>query len=452
MYIRAIFLGLSLFFIVPACQTGGERPLKKIQSIVTHPHWSRAATIYEVNIRQYTAEGTFNAFRAHLPRLKKLGVDILWLMPVQPIGEKNRKGGLGSYYSIRDYRAVNPEFGTARELKALVDEAHRMGMYVILDWVANHTAWDHPWSQKHPDFYEKDEDGRFIPPVKDWTDVISLDYANKAMRDSMAAAMRFWIEEFNMDGFRCDVAEMVPLDFWDGLRPWLEQVKPVFMLAEGETAILHSRAFDMTYSWKLFKTFNAIAAGKKSGAHIDSLLLEEKRIYPGNALRMRFITNHDENSWNGTISERLGAAERAMAVLMTTLPGKPLLYSGQEVGQDKALRFFDKDTIDWRESPLTDFYAALFNTYRSHPALYKGTMKRLPLPGVPAVYAFLRQWRDDELLVLVNLSAEEKSFSPGEISGISGTWYDIFSDDTLIHPGTDTWRLPPWGYAVGVRK
>ncbi len=451
MPMRTIFSGLLLFFTLQACRPEGESPMKKIQSIVTHPHWSIPATIYEVNIRQYTAEGTFNAFRAHLPRLKKLGIDILWLMPVQPIGRINRKGRLGSYYSIRDYRAVNPEFGTPEDLKKLIDEAHRQGMYVILDWVANHTARDHSWTKTHPDFYEHDQQGQFVPPVRDWTDVISLDYTNKTMRDSMAAAMRFWIEKYNIDGFRCDVAFMVPLDFWDGLRPYLEEVKPVFMLAEGETAILHSRAFDMTYSWNLYKTFNAIAAGKKGGAHIDSLLQEEKRIYPENALRMRFITNHDENSWNGTISERLGAAERAMAVLMTTLPGKPLLYSGQEIGQKKALRFFDKDTIDWRESPLTGFYAALFNTYHRHPALYKGTMKRLPLPGTPAVYAFLRQWRDDKLLILVNLSAGEKSFSLGDMPDISGTWYDVFSDNTLTRPGSD-WRLPPWGYAVGVLK
>lgn len=452
MRIRALFLGLSLFFLLTACQKGGETPLKKIQSIVTHPHWAAGATIYEVNIRQYTPEGTFNAFRAHLPRLKKLGVDILWLMPVQPIGIKNRKGSLGSYYSIKDYRAVNPEFGDSGDLKALINEAHDLGMYVILDWVANHTAWDHPWAQKHPGFYEKDKSGAFIPPVADWTDVISLDYDNKAMRDSMAAAMRFWLEEYNMDGFRCDVAEMVPLDFWDGLRPWLEEVKPVFMLAEGETAILHNRAFDMTYSWKMFKTFNAIARGKKKAAAIDELLLEESRIYPPTALRMRFITNHDENSWNGTIAERLGPAERAMAVLMCTLPGKPLLYSGQEAGNGKALRFFDKDTIEWRESPLTDFYAALFNSYRRHPALHKGDMKRLPLPGKPAVYAFLRQWKDEQVLVIVNLSGKRESFTFEGMTGISGTWRDIFSAETVIDPETHSWRLPPWGYVVGILK
>ena len=215
---------------------------------MNHIEWSRNANIYEVNIRQYTPEGTINAFRKHLPRLKNMAVSIIWIMPVQPIGEKNRKGSLGSYYSIRDYKAVNEAFGDLEDFKALVKDAHKLGMYVLLDWVANHTSWDNVWTESNPDFYRKDENGNFDSPW-DWTDVIALNYSNPVMRESMIDAMRFWLEESNIDGFRCDMAGMVPVDFWNAARSELEKTKPLFMLAEDEEVVsLLEHAFDMNFT------------------------------------------------------------------------------------------------------------------------------------------------------------------------------------------------------------
>ncbi|RMH64054.1 MAG: alpha-amylase [Calditrichaeota bacterium] len=440
---NSILIGLLLV----QCVTNGEKKLAQPLSIVKHPWWSIPATIYEVNIRQYTPEGTFNAFRTHLPRLKKLGVDILWLMPVQPIGRVGRKGRLGSYYAIRNYRAVNPEFGTAQDLKALIEEAHQLGMYVILDWVANHTALDHPWVREQPHFYQKDAGGHFRPPLEDWSDVYALDYTQKALRDSMAHTMAWWIREFNLDGFRCDVAEMVPLDFWDALRPFLESIKPVFMLAEGENALLHQRAFDMTYSWRMYKAFNGIARGIVAPRLIDTLLTREEALYPAGAMRMRFLTNHDENSWHGTIEKRLGEAHKPLAVLMFTLPGKPLLYSGQEIGLNKTLRFFNKDTIVWKASPLTAFYQTLMHAYHDYPALHKGAYRRFPSPG--EICFFERHTSNQRIYVVVNL-AENTAHLNIPASLRVKQQLEIFSKKVSVLPETIT--LAPREYRVWLEQ
>ncbi len=237
---------------------------------VQHPHsaWTRNASIYEVNIRQFTPEGTIAAFEKHLPRLAKMGVKILWVMPVQPIGVKNRKGTMGSYYSIRDYTAVNPEFGTQADFNHMVKAAHALGMKVILDWVANHTAWDNVWTVSHPDWYKKNARGELTSyeydngrEIEYWTDVIGLDYRQPALWDAMIGAMKFWVTTSDIDGFRCDVASLVPTPFWVRARAQLDAVKPLFMLAESNDPAIHA-AFDMTYDWKLFDTFADIAQGK----------------------------------------------------------------------------------------------------------------------------------------------------------------------------------------------
>ena len=217
---------------------------------VKHPEWSKNASIYEVNVRQYTPEGTFKAFQKHLPEIKKMGIDILWLMPINPIGKLNRKGSLGSYYSISDYNAVNPEFGNINDLKNLVNAAHNLGMKVIIDWVANHTSWDNIWTKTHPGFYIKDKNGNFKSPVADWTDAIGLNYNNPKLWIAMENSMEFWIKECDIDGFRCDVAGRVQMPFWNFVRMELEKIKPVFMLAEAEGPQFHKHAFDMTYSWE----------------------------------------------------------------------------------------------------------------------------------------------------------------------------------------------------------
>ena len=255
--------------------------------------------IYEANVRQFTPEGTFKAFEEHLPRLKELGVDILWLMPIHPIGVENRKGGLGSYYSIKDYRGVNPEFGDLDDFKSLVNKAHELGMYVILDWVANHTAWDHAWVTEHPEYYTKNLDGTMKSPF-DWTDVVELDFKNQEMQDAMLADMMYWVEENGIDGFRCDVAGEVPVEFWNTARAELDKVKPVFMLAEAEQPNHHVNAFDMSYAWELHHIMNEIAKGNKNAKAINTYFAKHDTLYPTDAYRLYFITNHDENSWNGT--------------------------------------------------------------------------------------------------------------------------------------------------------
>ena len=322
-------------------------------SAMPHVPWSRNAAIYEVNIRQFTADGTLKAATAELPRLKTLGVDILWLMPLQPIGQLNRKGTLGSYYSIRDYTAVNPEFGTLADVRAFVQAAHSLGMKVILDWVANHTAFDHPWTREHKDWYKLDAHGDIFPVTfnagtsgeEHWSDVTGLNYDKPALRDAMIAAMQFWVRETDLDGFRCDVAGAVPTPFWERARRELDAVKPMFMLAESDARDLHRNAFDMTYSWDLAALFHRVGQGKAGAAELRDWAAKEPHGYPPSAYRMRFTTNHDFNSWNGTDAQLYGDAWLPLAVLTFALPGMPLIYGGQEARLDKRLEFFEKDPI-----------------------------------------------------------------------------------------------------------
>ncbi|MDZ7741384.1 MAG: alpha-amylase family glycosyl hydrolase [Bacteroidota bacterium] len=352
-----LYLFISVF-LVSACQPTDNKKTAEYNGTFHYPEWSRDDVIYEVNIRQYTPEGTFKAFEEHLPRLKEMGVDILWLMPVHPIGEKNRKGSLGSYYSVKDYLAVNPEFGTKEDFRSLVGKAHELGMYVILDWVANHTAWDNVWVEEHPAWYVKDSSGNFISPF-DWTDVIKLDYDNAGMRRAMKDALLYWVKEENIDGYRCDVAGEVPIDFWNEASAELYAVKPVFMLAEAELPEHHEKAFNMSYAWEMHHVMNEVAKGNENANKIQEVLDKNMARFPQGAYRMYFTSNHDENSWNGTVYERMGDAAETFAALTYVLPGMPLIYSGQEAGLDKRLLFFEKDSISWDEMKLLDFYTRL---------------------------------------------------------------------------------------------
>ncbi len=419
------------------------------------PAWSRNANIYEVNVRQYTPEGTFRAFEAHLPRLRDMGVDILWFMPIHPIGEKNRKGELGSYYAVRDYKAVNPEFGSMEEFRALVGKAHEMGFHVILDWVANHTAWDNPWIFDHPDWYTKDSTGQIIYP-SDWTDVADLNYDNEHMRAAMIDALKFWVAEADIDGYRCDVAGDVPTDFWEDARYQLDQIKPVFMLAEAELPEHHRLAFDMSYAWELHHLFNEIARGNRNSDDLAAYFAKHDTTFPGEAYRMNFITNHDENSWNGTVKERMGEAGEVFAVLSYTLPGMPLIYSGQEVGLDKRLAFFAKDTIDWDyDSPLIGFYTTLNHLKRDHDALwngaYGGTMERVATSHDSQVFAFTRTRGDDVFLVVTNLSAEKHTVTLHS-DGIAGRYTDIFTGGLHTIGQGSSLDLDPWSYVVCIER
>jgi len=444
---------LSLFLALATSCRNNENKTKKMSnnSTLRHVKWSRQANIYEVNIRQYTPEGTFKAFERHLPRLKKMGVDILWLMPVFPIGEKNRKGSLGSYYAVKDYLTVNPEFGTLNDLKALVDEAHSNGMHVILDWVANHTAWDNVWTKKHPDWYEKDEHGNFKSPY-DWTDVIELNFNNKQMRAAMISAMRYWLVNADVDGFRCDVAGMVPTDFWNEARRELDTTKQVFMLAEDEDNVdLLKKAFDMNYTWKMMHLMNDIAKGNKQANSINGYMQWNKARFKPYMYRMYFTSNHDENSWNGTCFERLGDAFKVFTVFDYTIPGMPLTYSGQEAGNKKRLRFFAKDTINWSELPYASFYTRLNQMKHGNKALWNGlsggSFHLLSAIDNKNIFAFYREKEGNIVVSILNFSDRQQEFKIDNYV-LNGKFKDVFSNEIYNTVPGLVFHLPAWGFVL----
>ena len=443
---------LVLLATLVACNSNQQKKevkIKKQESM--DADWSKNANIYEVNIRQYTEEGTIKAFVEHLPRLQEMGVDILWIMPVFPVGELNRKGSLGSYYAVRDYKDINPEFGNINDFKELVKKAHSLGMYVILDWVANHSAWDNQWAEDHPEWYERDSAGNLVSPF-DWTDVISFEYNNPEMRDAMIDALKFWIAEADIDGYRCDVAGMVPTDFWDRARDEMESIKPVFMLAEDEdNPDLLRKAFDMNYAWKLHHLMNDIASGKKNANDIWDYFVWNDSTYPSNAYRMYFTSNHDENSWNGTVKERMGYAAEVMAVLSYTVPGMGLIYSGQEAGLDKRLRFFEKDTINWENLVYGDFYKTLNNLKKENTALWNGDhggpMTRIGDGLNQFVYALLREKNDNKVIAIMNLSDKPQTITFNQ-ENLNGTYKNVFTGTDVIIDGEMTVELQPWKYMV----
>ena len=432
-------------------QTLVETPVRE----KTVPEWSQNLTIYEVNLRQYSSSGTFKDFESHLPRLKEMGVGILWFMPVSPIGEKNRKCSLGSYYSVRDYMAVNPEFGTMEDFKSLVKECHQYGMYVLIDWVANHCSWDNELLSQHPDWFTQDAAGNIIAPVPDWTDVADLNYENKEMRRYMVKAMQYWLTETDIDGFRCDVAGMCPVDFWNEARPALDSVKKVFMLAEWEDPAFHQKAFDMSYTWEFHHLITDIAKGKKKALSLDSLFLNESHKYRIGDYRMYFTSNHDENSWNGTAYEKFGAGVKTFAVLTFLIPGMPLIYSGQEAGLNKRLQFFDKDTIEWKKDEFFDLYKVLIALKKENQALWNGasggTMRKIKTSDDAAVYALCREKEGDEVLVLLNLSDKPAKISINE-SPVEGTYTDVFSKKTVSIKVGATVKLKAWEYLLAEKR
>lgn len=378
--------------------------------MIHFPDWAKNLTIYEVNVRQFTAEGTFAAFRNHLPRLKELGVGIIWFMPVQPIGVLNRKGSLGSYYSIADYVAVNPEFGTFQEFVDLVAEIHASGMYVILDWVANHTAWDHVWTKSHPDFYIS-ENGNFCPPFDEWSDVIKLDYSNQKMRAEMNRSMLFWIKNAKIDGFRCDMAHLVPTDFWNDLSGNLFKKYPqLYMLAETDHYDLLENAFHSSYDWKVFHAMNEYAAGKISLDDLKFNITDQLAWYPEKSSILRFISNHDENSWHGSELVRLGLHLETMTVLSFMLPGIPLIYSGQEAGNERSLPFFDKDEIRWKEDKMKGLLKDLIKLRKENKALWcfgkSSNFHFIDVPENENLMAFIRKDSQNRVFVVLNFSNE----------------------------------------------
>ena len=420
-----------------------------------HPEWSKNATIYEVNIRQFTPEGNFKAFEAHLPRLKEMGVDIIWLMPIHPIGEKKRKGKMGSYYSVKDYLAVNPEFGTMDDFKALVKKIHSMGMHVILDWVANHSAWDNPLATQHPEWYTKTPEGDFQPtPWYDWDDVIDFDYDQPGMRKYMTDALKFWVKETDIDGYRCDAAGFIPTDFWENARAELDNIKPVFMLAEWESRDLYKRSFDMTYSWSLWDKMKEVTTGKKNIGGLVEYLAHDVNTVPRDAYRMTFTDNHDKNSWEGTQFSNFGDGLPACIVLTGVVNGMLLLYSGQEAGLNKSLRFFDKDTIEWKDHPFAGMYKKLFELKHKNQALWNGhwggEMIRIFNDKPDHVISFSREMNGDKVIPIFNFDDKQVTVKL-KSKYHAGTYTELFSGKKYELKGDDEITLDPWGYLVLVK-
>jgi glycosidase len=435
----AVLLGMLL-----ACsnQSTEETVTSSAEAHIEHPEWSKSANIYEVNIRQYTPDGTFKAFQEELPRLKKMGVDILWLMPIHPIGEEKRKGELGSYYSIKDYTAVNPNFGTKQDFIDLVDAAHQQGMKLFLDWVPNHTAWDHPWVSEHPEYYMKDSSGN-ITYEADWTDIAQLNYENRELWDQMIEKMKYWIEEADIDGYRVDHAgHDIPLDFWKKAIPEVNTEKEdFFWLAEWNTPEMHPW-FDATYTWEYFHLTTAIANGEEELSKIPEYMAQQDTLFPDHAYRLYFTTNHDENSWNGSDTELFGDNFENFAVMAATIDGMPLVYSGQETGLEQQLEFFEKDLIDWDGYEYEDFYRTLFELKDRNEALwngqYGGEFQHITTNNSDQILAYKRVNDDDEVLVVLNMSDSDKQVT----LDVSGS-----TDYTNIFNG-EVYRIGPYAISL----
>lgn len=448
-----LVLILLLFCGLSACREGAKQaagtPAADTVSIAKgHPSWSLQSNIYEVNLRQYGQAGTFAAFGNELQRLKDMGVEILWFMPITPISVRDRKGPLGSYYAVQNYRQVNPEYGTMQDWKALVDKAHGLGMKVITDWVPNHSGADHPWLQSHPDFYVRDSAGNFLSPF-DWTDVRKLNYANAALRDSMIASMKFWVTETGIDGFRCDVAAEVPDDFWKRCIDSLRAVKHVFMLAEADKPELYAAGFDATYPWAVQSLLYGIQSGKTTIARLQAVIDSVDKLLPAGAMRMYFTVNHDENSWNGTEYERFGAGAKTFAVwTMTMHRSIPLIYSGQEEPNKRRLKFFEKDPIQWGKYELAPFYKTFLGLRKNTPALATdASFKKLQTGRDNAVYAFLRQKDASKVLVLLNFSNKAQQFTITD-DALAGQARTATGDAQVNFTNKQSFDLAPWEYLV----
>ena len=467
---------LTLF----SCKNETEKTVENSKTEIAKfsPEVEESAVIYEVNIRQYSPEGTFNAFTKDIPQLKELGVKIIWVMPIFPISQTKRKatGGddskfvsempeaeqhkyLGSYYAVSDFKKVNPEFGTIEDFRNLVKTAHDNGMYVILDWVPNHTGWDHVWIKEHPEYYTKNEKGEIIDPINPetgeswgWSDVADLNYDNQELRKEMTSDMLHWVKNENIDGFRCDVASNVPLDFWQQAVPQLRKEKNIFMLAEAwEPELLKDGLFDMAYGWEAHHTMNRIAQGKNTVKEWDSYIQKVNKDYEANDILMNFVDNHDENSWNGTVKSRLGKAEEAMTALSYMMPGMPLIYSGNEYGLDHSLKFFEKDSIPKTKGKQWDLRAKLGKLKSENSALNggknKATYKRIPTSNDNQILIFEREKNGEKVIYLANLSNQVVSAS----MPISGEFTDYITGEKVVFDVKLSAQLQPWQYYILVK-
>lgn len=427
------------------------QPKKYVE--ITSPDWVKNATIYELNIRQFSDEGSFKAIEGQLPRLKKMGIDIIWLMPVHPIGETHRKGILGSYYSVKDYYGISAEFGTEQDFRNLVSAIHQQGMYVIIDWVANHTSWDNEIVDQHPEWYRKSRKDTFQSTRwRDYDDIIELDYSHQELREYMTEALKFWVKEYDIDGYRCDIASFVPIDFWENVRTELDTIKPVFMLAEAEDRELHRKAFDATYNWTLWNILHQIALNERSVKTLtEAYIAEHVSIFPKEGIRLNFIDNHDKNSWEGNPQSNFGDALNAATVFMVMMDGMPLVYNGQEAGQNRSLEFFEKDPIQWKFHENETLYTTLFMLKHNNQALWNGghggEMVRIMNDRMDHVISFVREKNGDKVMTFINFSKEslivqfDTSFDMGRYTNLFTGEYQGVSDTLIL-------TMEPWEYVV----
>lgn len=424
--------------------------------IYKNPEWSRSAVLYEMNLRQLTPEGTFAAAIKRLAFLRSVGVDAIWLMPIYPIGEQGRKGSLGSYYSIRDYKGINPEFGTVEEFRKFVDAAHALGMKVLLDWVANHTARDARWiSEKPADWYERDERGEAKVPW-DWTDTAKLNYANHDVWLGQIDAMRYWVEEFKVDGFRCDMAMLLPIEFWQEASAELHRIKPdIFMLAEAEEDNLFNKAFNMSYQWNVHHIMVDIAKGARRVWDLRNAIHSERARYPREAMRMSFTSNHDENSWSGSEQQRFCAALEVMTAMTFLMPSTmPLIYTGQEVGYNHSFEFFERDAIPeaaYIENRTTELYrrlTALKHRERSLDAgEWGGEVVEIENNAKDCMMTFVREVEGSRVVAIMNLSPYtiHADFRTGIYAG---DYVDAMSGEHVYLDEHVERDIAPWCYQI----
>lgn len=416
-----------------------------------HAPLASETVLYEIFVPDFTREGTFSAIIPRLEELRDLGITTLWLMPIHPIGVEKRKGALGSPYAVRDYYAVNPAYGTTDTFRELVNAVHEAGMYIMMDFVANHTAWDHSWTTEHPDWYTPGEDGPLSVPASpdgtptNWTDVADLNYDSQQLRDEMINAMRFWVSEFDIDGYRCDVAEWVPYDFWaDAIRA-VRAVKPVLMLAEAGDVALHAAGFDMTYAWPFYGTLKAVWEGQ-SARTLGELTIRIERAMPAGTRRLRFTTNHDETAWDRTPPQIFGGQHgaRAASLLAHTMPGVPLLYNGQETGRTAPVPFFEKTVYDWSAHPeMRAHYTRFFSFHAESAALREGSFHLLSQSD--DILAFARETNAEQVLVIVNVRPRSAAFTlPTTLKGDRLT--EIFRDEGYVVG--QTLSLSPYDYRL----
>ncbi len=448
-----------------------EIKIENVELTVT-PELMETGIIYEANIRQYSPEGIFKAFTKDIPQLKQLGVTIIWLMPIFPISETKRKatGGedskfasefpkeeqakyLGSYYAVSDFKKINPEFGTIEDFRELVKTAHNNGIYIILDWVPNHTGWDHTWLKTNPEFYTRNKKGEVIHPKgTDWTDVADLNYDNKGLRVEMVKDMSHWIENEGIDGFRCDVASSVPTFFWEEAIPQLRAKKSIFMLAEAwEPELFKNNLFDMGYAWDGHHVMNALAKGEKKVKAWDNYIIEKSERYENDDILMNFVTNHDENSWNGTIKERMGEASQAMTVLSYLTRGMPLIYSGQEYDLDHKLLFFEKDSFPHVKGSTWKLLEQLGELKRKNKALHGGKnaakYTKIETTLNKSILAFSREKENDKVVYISNVSDKETIFSTKE----AGTYTNYFNKQIIELNPDKEYTLKPFEFMVLVK-